>query len=302
MALEAPPPAPQERVPRSRLHLGQRGPPGLGSCRPAPSSLRMWGETRRLTGVRSLAWGSAACSCWLCSRLCMAVWGRRVTPVPGLQPSASPAGPGVWALWPPKAQHSPPECPHPPTLHFLCALPVWVGSKDPWLFDEAEGVAGWDQVASDPGEPAAHRAGEAGEGCRTLRSPSQGWTWGQHPRGRSGSRGVGPRGSLTAAPPLLQVLNEAVGALMYHTITLTREDLEKFKALRIIVRIGSGFDNIDIKSAGDLGTLPPGSGWKRPVCWHPGLQCWLLAGARSQQLSSTALPRVRGLAWGQRAP
>nr|KAF6386416.1 C-terminal binding protein 1 [Myotis myotis] len=50
-----------------------------------------------------------------------------------------------------------------------------------------------------------------------------------------------------------KVLNEAVGALMYHTITLTREDLEKFKALRIIVRIGSGFDNIDTKSAGDLG-------------------------------------------------
>lgn len=52
-----------------------------------------------------------------------------------------------------------------------------------------------------------------------------------------------------------QVLNEAVGALMYHTITLMREDLEKFKALRIIVRIGSGFDNIDIKSAGELGNL-----------------------------------------------
>lgn len=51
----------------------------------------------------------------------------------------------------------------------------------------------------------------------------------------------------------LQVLNEAVGALMYHTITLMREDLEKFKALRIIVRIGSGYDNIDIKSAGELG-------------------------------------------------
>uniref|UniRef100_A0A667ZSP4 C-terminal-binding protein 2 n=1 Tax=Myripristis murdjan TaxID=586833 RepID=A0A667ZSP4_9TELE len=50
-----------------------------------------------------------------------------------------------------------------------------------------------------------------------------------------------------------KVLNEAVGALMYHTITLMREDLEKFKALRIIVRIGSGYDNIDIKSAGDLG-------------------------------------------------
>lgn len=51
-----------------------------------------------------------------------------------------------------------------------------------------------------------------------------------------------------------QVLNEAVGAMMYHTITLTREDLEKFKALRIIIRIGSGYDNIDIKAAGELGT------------------------------------------------
>lgn len=52
-------------------------------------------------------------------------------------------------------------------------------------------------------------------------------------------------------PP--QVLNEAVGAMMYHTITLTREDLEKFKALRVIVRIGSGYDNVDIKAAGELG-------------------------------------------------
>ncbi|KAJ3608379.1 hypothetical protein NHX12_025427 [Muraenolepis orangiensis] len=30
-------------------------------------------------------------------------------------------------------------------------------------------------------------------------------------------------------------------------------DLEKFKALRIIIRIGSGYDNIDIKAAGELG-------------------------------------------------
>lgn len=52
---------------------------------------------------------------------------------------------------------------------------------------------------------------------------------------------------------LWQVLNEAVGAMMYHTITLTREDLEKFKALRIIIRIGSGYDNIDIKAAGEMG-------------------------------------------------
>ncbi|KTF90429.1 hypothetical protein cypCar_00042952 [Cyprinus carpio] len=53
-------------------------------------------------------------------------------------------------------------------------------------------------------------------------------------------------------PPVI-VLNEAIGALMYHSITLTREDLEKFKALRIIIRIGSGYDNIDIKAAGELG-------------------------------------------------
>lgn len=52
---------------------------------------------------------------------------------------------------------------------------------------------------------------------------------------------------------ILQVLNEAVGALMWHTIILTKEDLEKFKALRIIVRIGSGVDNIDVKAAGELG-------------------------------------------------
>lgn len=50
-----------------------------------------------------------------------------------------------------------------------------------------------------------------------------------------------------------KVLNEAVGALMWHTISLQREDLIKFKNLRIIVRIGSGVDNIDIKAAGELG-------------------------------------------------
>lgn len=58
----------------------------------------------------------------------------------------------------------------------------------------------------------------------------------------------------------MQVLNEAVAALLYHTITLSRDDLEKFKGLRVIVRIGSGFDNVDIKAAAELGesltTLP----------------------------------------------
>ena len=52
---------------------------------------------------------------------------------------------------------------------------------------------------------------------------------------------------------LFQVLNEAVGALMWHTITLAKEDLEKFKNLRVIVRIGSGYDNVDVKAAGDFG-------------------------------------------------
>lgn len=52
-----------------------------------------------------------------------------------------------------------------------------------------------------------------------------------------------------------KVLNEAVGALMWHTINLTKEDLEKFKTLRIIVRIGSGVDNVDVKAAGELGKL-----------------------------------------------
>ncbi|PIK49467.1 putative C-terminal-binding protein 1 isoform X1 [Apostichopus japonicus] len=50
-----------------------------------------------------------------------------------------------------------------------------------------------------------------------------------------------------------KVLNEAVGAMLYHSITLAKEDLEKFKALRVIVRIGSGYDNVDVKAAGELG-------------------------------------------------
>lgn len=58
-----------------------------------------------------------------------------------------------------------------------------------------------------------------------------------------------------------RVLDEAVGALMWHTITLTREDLEKFKSLKVIVRIGSGIDNVDIKAAADLGIV---------VCNVPG--------------------------------
>ena len=50
-----------------------------------------------------------------------------------------------------------------------------------------------------------------------------------------------------------KVLNEATAALVWHAITLKKEDLVKFKALKLIVRIGSAYDNIDIKAAGDLG-------------------------------------------------
>ena len=41
--------------------------------------------------------------------------------------------------------------------------------------------------------------------------------------------------------------------MLYHHINLAKEDLKKFKALRIIVRLGTGTDNVDIKAAGELG-------------------------------------------------
>ncbi|CAF0759889.1 unnamed protein product [Adineta ricciae] len=50
-----------------------------------------------------------------------------------------------------------------------------------------------------------------------------------------------------------KVLNEATAALVWHAITLKKEDLLKFKALKLIVRIGSAYDNVDIKAAGELG-------------------------------------------------
>lgn len=49
-----------------------------------------------------------------------------------------------------------------------------------------------------------------------------------------------------------KVLNEAQAALLYSTITLSREDLVKFRALKLIVKIGADLDNIDVKAAADL--------------------------------------------------
>lgn len=49
-----------------------------------------------------------------------------------------------------------------------------------------------------------------------------------------------------------KVLNEAQAALLYSTITLNREDLIKFRALKLIVKIGADLDNVDVKAAAEL--------------------------------------------------
>ena len=49
-----------------------------------------------------------------------------------------------------------------------------------------------------------------------------------------------------------KVLNEAQAALLYSSIFLNREDLLKFKALKLIVRFGVSYENVDIKAASDL--------------------------------------------------
>ncbi|KRZ11051.1 C-terminal-binding protein [Trichinella zimbabwensis] len=59
-----------------------------------------------------------------------------------------------------------------------------------------------------------------------------------------------------------RVLNEAFAALLWHGMSLSRDDLLQYKALKLIVRIGSDVDNIDIKAAGDLGIT---------VCNVPGI-------------------------------
>uniref|UniRef100_A0A5S6PZK1 C-terminal binding protein n=2 Tax=Trichuris muris TaxID=70415 RepID=A0A5S6PZK1_TRIMR len=50
-----------------------------------------------------------------------------------------------------------------------------------------------------------------------------------------------------------RVLGEAVAALLWDSITLSREDLMKFKALKLIVRIGNDTDNVDVRAASELG-------------------------------------------------
>jgi phosphoglycerate dehydrogenase-like enzyme len=51
-----------------------------------------------------------------------------------------------------------------------------------------------------------------------------------------------------------QVLNEATAALLYQSsLGLGREELLKFKALKLVVRIGSGVHNLDVQAATELG-------------------------------------------------
>jgi C-terminal binding protein len=59
-----------------------------------------------------------------------------------------------------------------------------------------------------------------------------------------------------------KVLNEAVAALMWNTIKLEQSDLEKFKALKLIICLGSDTGNVNVKAATDFGIA---------VCNTPGI-------------------------------
>ncbi|CAL8092025.1 unnamed protein product [Orchesella dallaii] len=50
-----------------------------------------------------------------------------------------------------------------------------------------------------------------------------------------------------------KVLNEARGVFMWDKIQLSAEELERFRSLKIIVKMGPGVDNIDLEAAADLG-------------------------------------------------
>uniref|UniRef100_A0A0N5B4U6 C-terminal-binding protein n=1 Tax=Strongyloides papillosus TaxID=174720 RepID=A0A0N5B4U6_STREA len=50
-----------------------------------------------------------------------------------------------------------------------------------------------------------------------------------------------------------KVFNEAVAALVWQNMKLGKEELEKFKSLKIIVRIGTVSSNIDVNAASELG-------------------------------------------------
>eukprot|EP01080_Neovahlkampfia_damariscottae_P004168 gene4168-7478_t len=53
----------------------------------------------------------------------------------------------------------------------------------------------------------------------------------------------------------LKELEKYEGILSWHTDIFTKEELEKFKNLKGIVRIGMGFDNVDIQTCGERGIV-----------------------------------------------
>ena len=48
-------------------------------------------------------------------------------------------------------------------------------------------------------------------------------------------------------------MDEALAVMVYGSMSLSRNDLEKFKSLKVIVKLGPGSDSIDVKAASDLG-------------------------------------------------
>lgn len=59
-----------------------------------------------------------------------------------------------------------------------------------------------------------------------------------------------------------KVLNEAVAAFMWNTIKLEKTDLQKFKALKLLICLSSDVGNVNIDAATELGIA---------VCNIPGI-------------------------------
>jgi C-terminal binding protein len=56
-----------------------------------------------------------------------------------------------------------------------------------------------------------------------------------------------------------RVLNEAIVALVCHNIRLQREDLQRFKCLKAVIRIGPGIEQFDLTAASEMGKKQRGS-------------------------------------------
>lgn len=136
----------------------------------------------------------------------------------GLQPFASLQGLGCGHHGLPKL-----SIPHPSAharLHCIASVPFpcrW-GARTPGFLMKLRVSLGGIRWLLTLESLQRTGQGRLARGCRTLRSPSQGWTRGEHLRGLSGSRsagaagvwapgplgqGAGTQGALTATPSLL---------------------------------------------------------------------------------------------------